>query len=153
MRGPAMPIAKIASSSAHEIAAEIARADITPPDQPVIRSAIIESAGVQVVVTICRWDGPLRMHPSQVAAIEALGQSAATSIPPPPPQPPSPAHELTPLQSRITSVLSRTSPRKAAWIAMKLDIEPGGSFRGVLADLVRFGVIRRDPGGSGYLLA
>ena len=59
-----------------------------------------------------------------------------------------PVH-LTPLQTRIVATMTgQTAGRKAAWIAAKIGAKCGGSFRSTLADMVRFGVLKRANDGG-----
>ena len=154
---PNLTPTQFASLHAHAIAAELVRLGVSPPDVGAEAGAvaILEDAGVRVFVSITRYEGPARIHPSTLALIEAMragAQSAQSAPAPAPVQPPAPQPNLTPLQRAIVSVLRPDVPRKATWVAAKIGRRCGGSFRSALADLVRFGVLRL-AGEGGYLLA
>ena len=125
---------QFACLTAHSIASEFVRHNLPQPTSEVVGVAIIEDAGVRVVVSITRYDGPARLHPTPEGAT-VLG------VPMPTP--------LTSFQRRVLDVLDTTTPRKAVWIAHKLGMKCSGGFRGQLGYMVKAKMIRNE---GGYLL-
>jgi hypothetical protein len=118
----------LASASAHELLAALIRASAVVTGETSV-SAIDALHGVRVEIVVT----PL----AQVAPM------ASRAIP---------ACRLTPLMQLIVDQLAPDKPTKAEVIAMRLGKKCGGSFRTMLTDLVRFGVIRHIRR-KGYLLA
>lgn len=131
-----MSMHKLASCSAHSILTRLIEADAMPPAAETTASARSEEHGMQVIVIIAPYDGPMRLPPEIVAKIEAA-------------RPPAP--KLTPMMEQIVALLSREKPAKCEWLAAKLGKKAGGSFRSLCADLVRLGVARHVKG-LGYFL-
>lgn len=125
-------LAKLAGAHAHKLLAKLIQLGVVA-DAPVTVSAKAEIQGLQVVITIAGYQ-PLRV----AGEIPALAGS--------------PAGKLTPLMQQIVALLTREKPSKAEWIAMKLGKKCGGSFRSLLADIVRLGAATHVKG-RGYLLA
>lgn len=68
-----MPIHKIASSNAHKILADLIEAGAVANGE-LTATARDEEHGLQVVVTIARYEGPMRIHPDTLAKIAAMGK-------------------------------------------------------------------------------
>lgn len=136
---------QFAITSAHAVASEFVRLGIVVPDREVVSTAIVEDAGVRVVVSITKYDGPARLYPTPEGA-EALGLPMMPTTPATP--------RLTPLQKSIVEMLNDDKPTKLTviWSRLGRKGSPSGSFRCVVADLVRFGVITHVPR-QGYLRA
>ncbi len=100
---------------------------IEPPSAQAVGVAVIEYAGLRLTVVL------ERIKP-------------AVPLPVPPAAP-----ILTPLQASIVSVLNVLTPTKASVIAARIGQENTGYFRGILADLERFSVVKHVKG-QGYLL-
>lgn len=135
---PNMSPKEFAAAVAHGAAAEFVRYAIPLPDREAVGTAILEDAGVRIVISITRYEGPARLHLTPEGAA-ALGMPLPTPATPP----------LTTFQRRVLDVLDMTTPRKAVWIAHKLGMKCSGGFRGQLGFMVRSKMIRNE---GGYLL-
>lgn len=150
------------STVAHGAAADLLRARISVPATPTTTTVIIEDS-LQVIVTIARWE-PMRVEPEVVAKIREMPITASApiteAIPVPsasrssPRTPQQSAGRLTPLQKSIVDVLAGASAAKpmkvsVLWIRLGRQGSPTGSFKCVLADLVRFGAVSHARG-MGY---
>ncbi len=127
---------QIAFAYAHKIASALIQAGIVPPEKPITGAAKLECHGLQVIVTIAAYE-PATISAETLAKIDAMKSGTP--------------YTLTPTQSEIVKQLSKDRPTKASVIAIRTGRKLGGSFRGLLADMVRFGVIRKVKGG--YVLA
>lgn len=131
---------EFAAAVAHGAAAEFVRYGVPLPEREAVGSAILEDAGVRIVVSVTRYEGPARLHLTPEGAA-ALGLPLSPATPPDKP--------LTSFQQRVLDVLDKTTPRKAVWIAAKLKLKCSGGFRSQLGDMVRMKLIRNN---GGYLL-
>ena len=104
---------------AHGAAAELLRLAVQPADTETVGVAVI-TGHVRIVVSLTRDAGPMTIEPEVLAKIKAFGAPA-----------------LTELQWRALSVLSLDKPTKGEVIAMRIGRQCGGSFRGMLSQLVR----------------
>ncbi len=82
---PSITLQQLADGSAAEIAAEALRAGLDPPavGAPTIGVVVAEAAGLRIVVTIARHEGPARLHLAR--GIDPAGYPGAIPAPPPPP--------------------------------------------------------------------
>lgn len=118
---------------AHSAASEFVRLGIPVPDREVVSTAIVEDAGVRVMISITRYDGPARLYPTPEGAA-ALGV------------PMTPVPSLTATQRKVLDVLDVSTPRKGTWIAAKLGIPYNGNLRSDLSKLVKAGLVKKDRG-------
>lgn len=153
----AMPLKKLASSSAHNILSKLIDLGLVP-DQTVTAVERSEEHGVQVVVHITKYDGPLKLHLS-AEGYRILGLSPPAFVAPSPSPPashPGPAPlpagaDMPPRWRKILAVLKGQPPRKGEWIAAKCRRAYSGSVRADLSDLLKCGRLRRNADG-GYEL-
>jgi len=122
---------QFAITSAHAVASEFVRLGIVVPDKEVVSTAIVEDAGLRVVVSVTRYDGPARLYPTPEGAA-ALGVPMIPST-------------LTPIQKRVLDVLD-TTPKKGSWIAAKIGVKYDGNFRAMLAKMVKLKLIEKRNG-------
>lgn len=115
---------QIASAAAHDVAAQILRADLIAQIEA-SGSAVINDFGMRVTVAITRY---------------VSGEISTTATAP----------TLPALYLDVLALLDKELPRKAVWLAVKLKRQPSGSFRTMLSLLVRLGFARKVKGG--YLL-
>lgn len=124
---------------AHGAASEFLKHQITCLESEAIGVAILEVAGVRIVVSMTRYDGPAQLHLTPAGA-------AALDLPRAPPK------KLTPLMKQIAALLSPDRPSKVSALAIKLGKRPDSAyFRNLCADLERMGVARHVKG-VGYFL-
>lgn len=154
-----MPLKKLASSSAHRILSELIELGLIP-DATVTAAEHSLEHGVQVVVHITRYDGPMQLHlsaegyaklglkpPSPVKPL-AAELSLPAEPPLPEPIPPLSALKIPPRWKKILDVLKGQPERKGEWIALKCRRSYGGGFRSDLSDLVRHQLL--EKGARGY---
>lgn len=132
------PIQVAASVCAYKFAAKLVKLGLGPPTKEITGSAIVEIAGIRVVVSVTAYEGPTRLVLNE-AGKHILGEQAPPIV------------KLPPLHAKIISVLDITTPRKAEWIAAKLHRACSGSLRSTLSEMIGFGLLQRGDGG--YLLA
>lgn len=152
-----MPLKKLASSSAHRILSELIDLGLIP-DADVTAVERSEEHGVQVVVIITKYDGPMQLHLSAegYAKLGIKPPAPKPSLPaePTPPLPaplspePSPQLRIPPRWKKILDVLKGQPERKGEWIALKCRRSYGGGFRSDLSDLVRHQLL--EKGAHGY---
>lgn len=65
----AMPLKKLAASHAHKILAKLIDLGLIPSSDHCVGTARSEEHGVQVIVTIAPYQGPLRIHPDTLERI------------------------------------------------------------------------------------
>lgn len=123
---------QFACLTAHAVASEFVRHGLPTPEKEVVGSCVIEDAGVRVVISITRYDGPARLYPTPEGAA-VLGV------------PMTPTASLTPTQKRIIDVLDAT-PKKGAWIASRVGAKYDGNFRATLAKMVKLKLIEKRDG-------
>ncbi len=134
-------ISQIASAQAHAILSQIITASIHV-EGSIVRTAKCPHNKIQVIITIADYEPMLYVGPPPKLP---LPDNAPISVPKP--------KKLTPLQESIVGVLSFDKPAKATLIAAKVSRARGyeckcsGTFRGMLADMVRFGIIGKTRGG------
>ena len=68
-------LAKLASAYSHKIAAKLISLGAEPPAEQITSTARSEEHGLMVVVTICRYDGPMTVSPSVLEKIAAFSAS------------------------------------------------------------------------------
>jgi hypothetical protein len=119
---------KVAASHAHKILSKLIDLGAVPTceETAVVRD---ETHGLQVIITIAPYQGPMRISDATLEKISALQSGPAKC----------PLDKLTPMQQQIVALLSKDKPAKATWLAMKLGKKCGGSFRSVLSGLVQLG--------------
>lgn len=116
---------------AHSAAAEFVRLGIVVPDREVVSTAIVEDAGLRIMVSVTRYDGPARLYPTpEGSAVLGVPMMPAT---------------LTTIQKRILDVLDAT-PKKGAWIASKVGAKYDGNFRATLAKMVKLKLVEKRDG-------
>lgn len=119
-------------TSAHAVASEFVRLGVVVPDREVVSTAIVEDAGLRIVVSVTRYDGPARLYPTpEGAAVLGVPMMPAT---------------LTSTQRKVLDVLDFSTPRKGTWIAVKIGIPYTGSLRSDLSKLVKLGLVKKDRG-------
>ncbi len=135
---PNVTLQQIASSSAADIAALVARAGLDPPTVDVAGIIWDRRTGLEVTVTLAHRD------PSGGGVLPVL----------PDPEPRyTVAPRLTGLQTRIMSILDMQTFRKGDVIAARLHRGNDGNLRTALANLVKIGLLEKGPGGVGYRIA
>jgi hypothetical protein len=114
----------LANAAALEVAAEWVRLCLSPPSKEVIGAALVERAGVRVVVTICADDGRR-------------------------PEAAQPERRLTNLQRDVLEAApSRLhNPVSIKKLATLAGYHYGGHFRGAINQLIEWGLLIRLPGG------
>jgi hypothetical protein len=132
------PIQVAACACAHKFAAKLVKLGLGPPTREITGSAIIEIAGIRVVVSVTAYEGPTKLFLNEMGK-RIIGEQAPPIV------------KLPPLHTKIISVLDTTTPRKAEWIAAKLHRACSGSLRSTLSEMIGFGLLQRGDGG--YLLA
>lgn len=119
---------------AHGAAAELLRLNVQPADKECVGLAIVECAGVRLVVSLTRYEGPATIAPETLARIEAMKA------------------KISPQEQRILAVLAgQTEPRKATWIALRLGKKNAdGGLRQTLSGMLRKGLLIKGANGFGY---
>jgi hypothetical protein len=145
-----MPLQTKASTTVYRLLAELIESGEVPPAENggVSVSGASPEHNFQVTVIITPYQ-PWKVNPEKIERFieKVTAESAATEVVTPVVPP-----KLTPLMKQIVAVLSPVKPLKAEVIAMRLNKNCGGSFRSLLADLVRFGIAKHVHR-SGYMLA
>jgi hypothetical protein len=131
---------QIASARAHALLAELISLGVHI-DQPITATAKSEGDALQVVITLARYDGPMRLYLTPEG-------SARLGLPENP-------DGLTPIQQRIINVLDSEHRRKGTWIASKVCTggRGGGGFRSALAALKRMGLVGHEKGRGYYRMS
>lgn len=130
-----MPLRKLAASHAHQLLAELIEAGLLPPTDHAVGVARNEELGVQVVITITPYQGPMRLHPETLERIQALTPKPAT------------VNVQTGFARRVLNVLVAGETAKGVVIARRLKRSYGGGFRHDLASLVKAGVLQKVKDG------
>ena len=141
---------------AHFGAAEFSLRSVDRPEAAITHVASSDESAIDVIVTIRR---------RQRAKLETNDRGIAVMVPemiePVPPVPPTSSSarksNLTPLMKDIVRSLTGQPARKAVWIAAKVQAirnkktACGGSFRNLLASMVRADVLEKTD--DGYTLS
>lgn len=139
-RRPRKSLRPLLTVAAHQLAAAIARADV--PAGTASEHIVAGEWEISISVSPVAPDRPALTQEARGAVLaEIVGAFSST------------AHDdgISPTEAAILSVCSKETPRKAVWIAHKIDRECNAYFRGVLAKLVRGGHLKKGDG-WGYLL-
>lgn len=137
---------QITSAAAAYVGGLFAAHDTPAPTASITDVLVLEKRRVRIIVTVAPYDGPAKLFYDE-SGHACIGTPPANSDATP--VSPAPTPNLTPLQQAIVDQLDHDRPTKATVIAMRLGKSCNGSFRSMLADLVRFGVIAKS--GHGYL--
>lgn len=128
-----------ADALAHNALADLLRDGCTPPEKPVVRSAISKRASLRVVLTVTRWDGPAQIDAETLNRIRDFGR---------------PRYEpatLTPTQRRILQICKPNKPLSGKKIASELDKDYSPYVRNLLSKLFKAGYLAKVQGG--YVLS
>lgn len=130
---------------AHVIAAELLRLGITKPEREHVGVAIAEVEGLKIVVSIARYDGPMRIYirhdvdPSQFPP-------GVIRVPPPPTPPLPPLREVE-QAAYDASPMPDKMPVSVKKLATKAGYCCNTYFRDAVRRLIDLGLIVRCTGG------
>ncbi len=136
----------LAAAAAHQIAAELVRLDLAPPDREIIGVAIVEHAGLRVVVSLTKWDGPARLF--LAPGVDAGEFPGAIPAPPSADQ-----RQSAPLSAKLRDVeqaayeATGETPVTAKRLATLAGYCNNSYFRDAVRRLVDMGLIVRCTGG------
>jgi hypothetical protein len=137
-----MSLYSFASSRAHSILSKLIDLGVLAPTEPgeIVASAKSPEHGMQVVITIASCEP----WTANADALEKFLAKVADE---------SPSIRLTPQMKKIVAALANQPARKAHWIAIRIGKKRAdGNLRGVLAEMVANGTLKKGDDGYGYEL-